>query len=240
MLELRDVTKTYAGHGAALRGISLRVETGHTLALVGPSGCGKTTALRLINRLIEPDSGELLWDGTSLRNVDIIAHRRSCGYVIQDVGLLPHWTIAQNIATVPRLLEWDSARIAERVDELLKAVDLDVAIKTRRPAQLSGGQRQRVGIARALAARPKLLLMDEPFGALDPLTRVKLRSLVRRIREKEQLTCVLVTHDLQDAMQLADQVAVLRDGQVVHLGATAELNACPDPWVREFLGAAAG
>ena len=240
MLELRDVTKTYAGHGAALRDVSLRIEQGQTLALVGPSGCGKTTALRLMNRLIEPDSGELFWDGTSLRDVDIIAHRRSCGYVIQDVGLLPHWTIAQNIATVPRLLEWDSRAIEQRVDELLHAVDLDVSLKARRPAQLSGGQRQRVGIARALAAKPKLLLMDEPFGALDPLTRAKLRQLVQRIRKKEKLTCVLVTHDLQDAMRLADRIAVLRDGQVVHVGDTAELDACPDPWVREFLGAAAG
>ncbi|MFQ5893743.1 MAG: ATP-binding cassette domain-containing protein [Nitrospinota bacterium] len=217
--------------------MSLTVREGEVVALVGPSGCGKTTTLRCINRLEEPDAGTITLDGTDLATLDVISHRRACGYVIQEVGLMPHWTIRQNVATVPRLLGWDPEAREARAAELLDAVGLPPAtFGDRRPSQLSGGERQRVGIARALAARPRLLLMDEPFGALDPLTRAEMHALIKALRVREPTTAVFVTHDLAEAMVLADRVAVMRAGTVAQVATPEALRASPaDPWVEAFL-----
>lgn len=234
VLALNGVTKAL-GETRALDGIDLEIYEGEAVALVGPSGCGKTTALKHLNGLLLPDSGRVEVDGVSLDPTKLIAHRRSTGYVIQEVGLLPHWTVERNVSTVLRLLGTPRQKIAKRVRELLDDVGLNHSLTTRKPAELSGGQRQRVGIARALAAHPRLLLMDEPFGAVDPLTRVRLRKLVCRLRERQELSLVLVTHDLQDAEALADRICVMRRGRIVETLNVDQLDRARDPWVREFL-----
>ena len=237
MLELQNLVKNFPGHPGALDGLSLTVSEGEMMALVGPSGCGKTTTLRCINRLEEPDSGTITLDGIDLRNANVISHRRACGYVIQEIGLMPHWTVRQNVATVPRLLGWLRETREARVDELLEAVGLPPeTYGDRMPSRLSGGERQRVGIVRALAARPSLLLMDEPFGALDPLTRAEMHALLKSLLAGEQTTAVFVTHDLAEALELADRVAVMRAGKVVQVATPEDLRANPaDPWVEAFL-----
>jgi osmoprotectant transport system ATP-binding protein len=192
------------------------VAAGEFVAVVGPSGSGKTTLLRLINRLAEPDSGGVNVSGEDVRAVDPIALRRRIGYVFQGIGLFPHMTVGENIAITPVLLGWERERIAARVNELLKLVRLDTErYADRLPHELSGGQRQRVGVARAIAAEPRIVLMDEPFGALDPLTRDALGQDYRRLHETLGLTTVMITHDMQEALLLADRVAVIRDGKIV-------------------------
>lgn len=238
VLALRGVVKRF-GHVRALDRMELSVERGEAVALVGPSGCGKTTALKALNGLVQPDSGSVEVDGTPLAATDLIAHRRSTGYVIQEVGLLPHWTIERNIATVLLLQGERLASVRSRIDDLLDAVQLDRTLKQRRPWELSGGQRQRAGIARALAARPRCVLMDEPFGALDPLTRLHLRRLMQQLRQRSQLSLVLVTHDLQDARVLADRVCVMNRGRLVEQLSSDALDRARDPWVRQFLAPAA-
>ena len=217
--------------------MSLTVHAGEVLALVGRSGSGKTTLLRLINRLIEPDAGEVIVDGKSTRAWDPIALRRNTGYVIQDAGLFPHMTVAANIAVVPRLLQWPDAKVLARVDELLTMVGLaPVTFRDRWPDQLSGGERQRVGLARALAADPKLLLMDEPFGALDPITRAELHLEFKLLQASLRRAVVLVTHDMAEAFELADRVAVLFEGQIIACDSPAAVGASPDPRVAALLG----
>jgi len=233
-LALLQVTKVF-GERKALDRIDLEVAEGEALALVGPSGCGKTTALKHLNGLLVPNQGSVSVDGEPLTPRDLIEHRRRTGYVIQEVGLLPHWTVARNIATVLVLTEVPTRAITARVHELLDAVGLDRELENQKPHQLSGGQRQRVGIARALAAEPRFLLMDEPFGSLDPLTRVRLRQLVVELRRTRRLSLVLVTHDLEDARAIADRVCVMRQGRVVETLAPSELDVARDPWVRGFL-----
>lgn len=234
VLALSGVTKSFA-ECKALDRIDLEVAAGEAVALVGPSGCGKTTALKHLNGLVFPDQGSVSVDGTPLTQKNLILHRRRTGYVIQEVGLLPHWTVAQNIATVLRLAQAEARVITARVHALLDAVGLARELENRKPHQLSGGQRQRVGIARALAAEPRFLLMDEPFGSLDPLTRVRLRQLVVDLRRARQLSLVLVTHDLEDARAIADRVCVMRQGRVVEVLAPNELDTARDAWVRGFL-----
>ncbi len=239
MIELRDVVKRY-GATTALDCVTLTVEAGSVTVLIGASGSGKSTLLRLVNRLIEPDGGSIAIDGHDIRAGDPVQLRRRIGYVIQSIGLFPHWSVARNIATVPELLGWSRSRIAARVDELLDLLGLDPArFRDRHPHQLSGGQQQRVGVARALAAEPALLLMDEPFGALDPVTRKALQAELRRIQRRLGTTVVLVTHDVDEALSLGDQLVLLDHGRIVQAGPPRQLLTMPvDRRVSDFFGTA--
>jgi osmoprotectant transport system ATP-binding protein len=233
------VTKRYEGRsGDALHELSLTIPAGAFCVLVGPSGGGKTTALKMVNRLVAFDSGDIRIDGRSVKELSVVELRRGIGYVIQQGGLFPHMTIGENIATVPRLLGWTRDRIRTRVHELLELVGLDAADEKRYPSELSGGQRQRVGLARALAADPPLLLMDEPFGALDPITRFRLQTELRRLHREVTKTIVFVTHDIDEAISMGDRIAILRQGGVLAQYSTPdELLAAPaDDFVREFIG----
>ena len=236
-LEAAEVSKTYPDGTTALAGVSLVVEAGETVALVGESGSGKTTLLRMFNRLAEPSSGTVRVDGLSVAEADPIALRRRIGYVPQDGGLLPHWRVGRNVELVPRLLGWDEARRRERAREMLDLVGLSADVHAGRyPAELSGGQRQRVAFARALAADPPLLLLDEPFGALDTLTRRELHRQFLELRARLPKTMVLVTHDLQEAFRLADRIGVMKQGRLLQLGPAEELRERPaDAYVKELL-----
>ena len=237
---MREITKRYSpGARPAVDGLSLTVPAGEVCVLIGPSGCGKTTALKMINRLIEPTAGEILIDGRSVRERDPADLRREVGYVIQQVGLLPHLTIAANVATVPRLLGWDKERTRARVRELLELIGLDPdEFSKRYPAQLSGGQQQRVGLARALAADPPVMLMDEPFSAVDPITRERLQNDFLRLHRAVPKTVVFVSHDIDEAVKMADRVAVMREGKLLQFAPPAELLANPvDDFVADFVGA---
>jgi osmoprotectant transport system ATP-binding protein len=240
-LEFRNVSKTYPGSDEpAIQDLSFEVPAGDVCVLVGPSGCGKTTAMRLANRMIEMTSGDILLDGQSIRARRPAELRREIGYAIQQIGLFPHQTIAENIATVPRLLGWPRDRIRARVDELIELIGLDPdEMRGRYPAQLSGGQRQRVGVARALAADPPLMLMDEPFGAIDPINRGRLQNELLRLQERIRKTIVFVTHDIDEAIKVGDRIAVLKTGGVLAQYATpAELLMRPaDEFVTDFVGA---
>jgi len=232
------VVKRY-GDNVAVHDLSLRIDDGEIVVLVGPSGCGKTTTLKMINRLVEPNGGSITLDGRDTRDYDVDALRRSIGYVIQQVGLFPHLSVAENIATVPRLSGWDKPRIAARVEELLDLVGLPPAQYARRlPAELSGGERQRVGVARALGADPPVMLMDEPFGAIDPITRDRLQDELLRLQGVVRKTIVFVTHDIEEAIKLGDRVALFESGGILAQYATPEeLLARPaSPFVSDFLG----
>ena len=239
-LELREVHKRYPGGPVALDGISLSVEEGRALVLLGTSGSGKTTALKTVNRLVEPDRGEVHVLGRELRQWDPIELRRRTGYVIQEAGLLPHFTVERNVSLVPELLGWPETRRRARSHELLSLVGLDPGrFASVSPARLSGGERQRVSIARALAADPPLLLMDEPFGALDPLTRRRLQEEFRALQTRLRKTVLLVTHDVAEAFRLGDEVAVMDGGRVLQHGTPADLRRAPAPgFVAEFIAAA--
>jgi osmoprotectant transport system ATP-binding protein len=227
VIELRELSKHY-GAATAVDGVSLRIETGEFLVLAGPSGCGKTTTLSMINRLVEPSRGAVLIDGVDTRETDPVALRRQIGFVFQDIGLFPHMTVAENAGITLKLAAKKQQEIAVRVDELLALVRLPPdRFRNAFPGTLSGGQRQRVGVARALAASPRLMLMDEPFGALDPLTRDELAADYRRIHERLGLTTVLVTHDMTEAMLLGDRIALMRDGRLVQAGTPRELISSP-------------
>jgi osmoprotectant transport system ATP-binding protein len=233
------VAKRYGDGTVAVHDLSLRIEDGEIVVLVGPSGCGKTTSLKMINRLVEPSSGSITIDGRDTRDYDVNALRRSIGYVIQQVGLFPHLTVAENVATVPRLSGWDRQRTRARVDELLDLVGLPAAQYGRRlPAELSGGERQRVGVARALGIDPPVLLMDEPFGAIDPIARDRLQDELLRLQRVVRKTIVFVTHDIEEAIKLGDRVALLQQGGVLAQYATPEeLLAHPaSEFVTDFLG----
>jgi osmoprotectant transport system ATP-binding protein len=238
------VTKRYPGRAdPAVAELTLTVPAGEICCLVGPSGAGKTTAMKLVNRLIDFDEGEITLGGRSVRTLDLTDLRRGIGYVIQQVGLFPHMTVADNVATVPRLLGWPKQRIAARVDELLDLVDLPaVDYRKRFPSQLSGGERQRVGLARALAADPPAMLMDEPFGALDPITRARLQHELLRIQNEVRKTIIFVTHDIDEAILLGDRIAILREGGVLAQYDTPEriLEHPADEFVERFIGADRG
>jgi osmoprotectant transport system ATP-binding protein len=233
------VTKRYAGRdAAAVDDLSLEIPAGTFCVLVGPSGGGKTTALKMVNRLIPFDSGEIRIDGRNIEELPLTELRRGIGYVIQQIGLFPHMTIGENIATVPRLLGWDRKRQRDRTGDLLELVGLEAADAKRYPSQLSGGQRQRVGLARALAADPPLLLMDEPFGALDPITRHRLQTELRRLHRDVGKTIIFVTHDIDEAIQMGDRIAILREGGVLAQYDTPDaILAHPaDDFVAKFIG----
>ncbi|SET43544.1 ABC transporter ATP-binding protein [Hymenobacter actinosclerus] len=237
-IEARNLTKHYGSH-AAVQDVSFRVEAGQTLVLLGPSGCGKTTLLRMLNRLVEPDSGAVLINGQDARSQPAERLRRGMGYVIQQVGLLPHYTVAENVAVVPRLLGHAPAIVAARTEELLARLHLPPErFAGQYPHQLSGGQQQRVGLARALAADPPIILLDEPFGALDPITRASIRREFRELPELRRKTMVLVTHDVTEAFELADQIMLLDAGRVQQLGPPRALLLRPaNNFVRRFFAA---
>lgn len=240
MIRFEGVHKSY-GSVHALRGVDITVNRGEFAVLIGPSGCGKTTALKMVNRLITPTKGRVLIDGYDVATLDEVELRRNIGYVIQEIGLFPHMTIAENIALVPKLKKWPKSRRDERVDELLHLVGLDPAeYRNRYPRHLSGGQRQRVGVARALASDPPIILMDEPFGATDPITRKQLQKELVRIKQQVQKTILFVTHDISEAFVLADTICLLRDGKVVQHATPEEMVRHPaDDFVTEFIGAEA-
>jgi osmoprotectant transport system ATP-binding protein len=238
------VTKRYPGRAEpAVRELSLTIPAGAICCLVGPSGAGKTTAMKMVNRLIDISEGDIRIGQESVRSLDVTELRRGIGYVIQQVGLFPHMTVADNVATVPRLLDWPKERIRQRVDELLDLVDLPAAdYRDRFPAQLSGGERQRVGLARALAADPPVMLMDEPFGAVDPITRKRLQHELLRIQNELRKTIIFVTHDIDEAILLADRIAILREGGVLaqYDSPEAILARPADEFVERFIGADRG
>jgi osmoprotectant transport system ATP-binding protein len=240
MIDIEHLTKRFAPDGAvAVDDLSLRIGEGEICVLIGPSGCGKTTTMRMINRMIEPTSGAIAIAGRDVTRVDPVELRRSVGYVIQQVGLFPHMTIAQNVATVPQLLGWDARRIAQRVDELLARVDMNPGhYRDRYPRELSGGQKQRVGVARALAADPPVMLMDEPFGALDPITRASLQDEFLRLLDELKKTIVFVTHDIDEALKMGTRIAILRAGRLVQYDRPEAILARPaDAFVETFVGA---
>jgi osmoprotectant transport system ATP-binding protein len=242
-ITLERVAKRYPNGTTAVQGLSLEIPAGEVVVLIGPSGCGKSTVLRMINRLIEPTSGRILIDGVDVERSDQVDLRRRIGYVIQNTGLFPHQGVRANVATVPKLLGWSRTRINERVDELLELVGLDPAqYGTRYPHELSGGQRQRVGVARALAADPVVLLMDEPFSAVDPIVRLRLGDEFLRLQAAVRKTTVLVTHDIDEAVRLGDRIAVLSQGGTLEQYARpADLLREPaSDFVREFVGSDRG
>jgi osmoprotectant transport system ATP-binding protein len=239
-LEFREATKVYPGSPApAVDRLTLAVAAGEICVLVGPSGCGKTTAMRMVNRMIDITEGDILVGGQSVRDTDETELRRHVGYVIQQIGLFPHKTIAGNIATVPQLLGWDRRRTDARVDELLDLIGLPREMRDRYPAQLSGGQRQRVGVARALAADPPVMLMDEPFGAIDPINRERLQNEFLRLQAEIRKTVVFVTHDIDEAIKVGDKIAVMQEGgHLAQYAPPAELLMSPaNAFVEDFVGA---
>jgi len=236
MIKFDGVSRAFNGK-AAVKNLSLQVAKGEFCVLLGTSGSGKSTTLKMINRLVEFDSGEIRFAGESIRQLDARILRRRMGYAIQSIGLFPHWTVRKNIATVPVLLGWSRAQIDERIAALLALLNLDAQLLNRYPHQLSGGQQQRVGVARALAADPEVLLMDEPFGALDPVTRGVLQQEMLRIHRLSGRTIVLVTHDIDEALTLADRIVLMDNGEIVQQGRPAELLTQPkNDFVRDFFG----
>lgn len=236
MIEFDGVNKAFAGE-PAVKNLNLHLREGAFSVLIGTSGSGKSTTLKMINRLVEHDSGTIRFAGQDIRQQPVLELRRRMGYAIQSIGLFPHWTVAQNIATVPQLEKWSRGKINERVDELMALLGLDASLRNRYPHQLSGGQQQRVGVARALAANPQVLLMDEPFGALDPVTRGALQAEMSRIHRILGRTIVLVTHDIDEALRLADRLVLMDHGEVVQQGTPLELLTSPaNDFVREFFG----
>ena len=226
MIEVDGLTRRY-GERLAVDVVSFRVEAGELLALVGSSGSGKTTTLKMINRLVTPSAGRVLVDGEDAATLETHLLRRSIGYVFQGVGLFPHMSVGENVAVPLRLAGWEGERARARVTELLELVELDPQLAPRQPSELSGGQQQRVGVARALAMSPRLMLLDEPFGALDPLTRDRLQQSFLELRRRLDLTAVLVTHDMAEALLLADRVGVMNSGRLVQIGSPAELLRAP-------------
>ena len=243
MISLRDVVKVF-GHSAApaVTDLSMDIEEGETVVLVGPSGCGKTTTMKMINRLVEPTSGTITVNGTDVMQQDPVHLRRGIGYVIQSIGLMPHRTVAQNIATVPRLSGWDEVKVRTRIEELASIFELDEALLERYPGELSGGQRQRVGVARALAVDPPVMLMDEPFGAVDPIVRERLQDQFLAIQRRLRKTIVFVTHDIDEAIKMADRIVILNRGGIIEQFAAPEeiLRSPANDFVKQFVGAERG
>ncbi|ASB90363.1 betaine/proline/choline family ABC transporter ATP-binding protein [Bacillus sonorensis] len=237
MLKLENVSKVYKGGKKAVNSINLDIAKGEFICFIGPSGCGKTTTMKMINRLIEPTSGNIYIDGENIMAQDAVKLRRKIGYVIQQIGLFPHMTIQQNISLVPKLLKWPEEKRKERARELLKLVDMGPEYLERYPHELSGGQQQRIGVLRALAAEPPLILMDEPFGALDPITRDALQEEFKKLQRTLNKTIVFVTHDMDEAIKLADRIVILKDGEIVQVGTPDDILRYPaNDFVEEFIG----
>ncbi|TCP30569.1 osmoprotectant transport system ATP-binding protein [Scopulibacillus darangshiensis] len=237
MLKFDHVSKVYKGGKKAVDDMNLEVEKGEFVCFIGPSGCGKTTTMKMINRLIEPTDGSIYINGENIFDKNAVELRREIGYVIQQIGLFPHMTIRQNIALVPKLLKWPEDKRFERAEELLKLVDMAPEYLDRYPHELSGGQQQRIGVLRALAADPPLILMDEPFGALDPITRDSLQEEFKKLQRSLGKTIVFVTHDMDEAIELADRIVIMRDGKLVQVGSPEEILREPaNEFVEEFIG----
>ncbi len=237
MIKLQNVVKNYEGY-EAVKGISLEVKEGELYVLLGPSGCGKSTTLRLINKMIDRTSGEIFVEGEPVDAFKVESLRKKMGYVIQSTGLFPHMSVEENIATVPRLLKWKEEDIRKRGEEMLRLVGLSPELYGKKlPKELSGGEAQRVGVARALAADPQILLMDEPFGAVDPISRVRLQKEFREIQKKLGKTVIFVTHDVEEALLLADRICLMKEGNIVQEGTPEEVILRPkDPFVEDFFG----
>jgi osmoprotectant transport system ATP-binding protein len=238
VIRFDDVTKVFPDGTKALNGVTVTIPTHKLTAIIGPSGCGKTTLMRMINRLELPTSGEIFIDGLAISERDEVELRRSIGYVIQRIGLIPHMTIEENIAMVPEMLGWEEGRISARVEELLELVDLDSdTYRSRYPFELSGGQQQRVGVSRALASDPNIILMDEPFSALDPISREQLQVELRKLQKQIRKTIVFVTHDMDEALEIADEIIIMREGQIEQMATPDELieHQATD-FVRDFIG----
>jgi osmoprotectant transport system ATP-binding protein len=242
MIRLENLTKTFPGQDEpAVEELSMEIPEGEIVVLVGPSGCGKTTTMKMVNRLIEPTSGRIYLEGEDVTKTNPDRLRRRMGYVIQQIGLFPHMSIADNIATVPKMLGWDKKRISERTDELLEMVSIDLSYRDRFPKELSGGQRQRVGVTRAMAADPPVLLMDEPFGAIDPITRDRLQNEFLRLQQEIKKTIIFVTHDIDEAIKMGDRIAILRQRSRIAQYDTPEriLTNPADDFVEDFIGSGA-
>jgi len=236
MIRFENVSKSYRRGHAVLRGLNLEIAEREFAVLIGPSGCGKSTTLSLVNRLIAPTAGAVLMDGADTAEMDPVMLRRRIGFVFQSIGLFPHLSVAENIGITPRLLGWPTQEISARIRELMEMVRLPFAYAERLPRHLSGGEQQRVGLARALAARPKIMLMDEPFGALDPLVRDELGAEYRAIHDRLGPTTILVTHDMTEALLLADDIVVMRQGEIVQRGSPRDLLGSPaDDFVRSMI-----
>lgn len=236
MVRFENVSMAYGTH-EVLKNLNLHIGEGQLVVLIGPSGCGKTTTLQLINRLIRPTGGSIFVDGKDISQVDPVVLRRGIGYVIQEIGLFPHMTIQQNIEVVPKLLGWDENRRKERTLELLKLVNMDQKYLTSYPSELSGGQQQRIGLLRALAVEPPIILMDEPFGALDPITRESLQEEIKSLQQKLKKTIVFVTHDMDEALKLADTIVLMKDGEIVQAATPKQLLSNPaNEFVEQFIG----
>ena len=237
MLRIKGLTKVYQGNTKAVDDMTIDVKDGEFVAFIGTSGSGKTTALRMLNRMIEPTSGTIEIDGKDISRMNPVELRRSIGYVLQQIGLLPHMTIRDNIALVPKLLKWDDKKKNEKAKELLKLVDLPESYLDRYPAELSGGQQQRIGVVRALAAEQNIILMDEPFGALDPITRDTLQDLVKELQQKLGRTFIFVTHDMDEAIKLADKICIMSKGKVIQFDTPDNILKHPaNDFVRDFIG----
>lgn len=238
MIEFKNIYKKYEGGNDVLKDINLTCEDGEITVLIGPSGCGKTTTMKLINRLINPTEGSISIDGRDISNINPVELRREIGYVIQHIGLFPHMTIARNVGVVPHLLKWEKAQIDNRVDELLELVGLDPKVyRERYPSELSGGQQQRIGVIRALAVEPGIILMDEPFSALDPISREQLQEELIRLQKDIQKSIVFVTHDMDEALKIADKIVLMRDGEIVQHGSPEEILRRPaNDFVKNFIG----
>lgn len=238
MIQMENVTKRFGQGFTAVDNVNLNIRPGEFVVLIGPSGCGKTTTMKMINRLIEPTEGRILLEGKDISQQDPIQLRRRIGYVIQEIGLMPHMTVAENIAMVPRLQKWPKEKQMARVEELLDMVGLDPATtRSKYPRQLSGGQRQRVGVARALAVDPPIMLMDEPFGALDPITREQMQDEFLKLQERVKKTIVFVTHDIDEALKFADRIVIMNKGKIVQYGSPQEILRHPaNNFVRDFIG----
>lgn len=238
MIEFNHVTKKYDNGMEALHEISFQVEEGELFSLIGPSGCGKTTSLKMVNRLIEPTSGQILVEGEDIQRKDPVKLRQNIGYVIQQIGLMPHMTIGDNIALVPKLKKWPKERYLKRADELLELVGMEPAVyKSRYPAELSGGQQQRIGVIRALAGDPNIILMDEPFSSLDPISREQLQDELLKLQEEIRKTIVFVTHDMDEALKISTRITIMKNGQIVQVDTPDKILRRPkDKFVREFIG----
>ncbi len=238
MIEFRNVTKKYDNEFLALRGIDLRMKKGELFSLIGPSGCGKTTSLKMINRLIEPSSGQILIEGGDIKKQNPVELRRNIGYVIQQIGLMPHMTIGDNIGLVPKLKKWPREKYEKRADELLDMVGMEPSIYRKRyPSELSGGQQQRIGVIRALAGDPQIILMDEPFSALDPISREQLQEELLKLQEEIQKTIIFVTHNMDEALKISNRIAIMKEGSAIQVDTPDRILRHPaNSFVREFIG----
>ena len=237
MLSIRNLSKVYAGGKKAVDNMNIDIESGDFIAFIGTSGSGKTTALRMINRMIESSEGEITINGKNIKDINAVELRRSIGYVIQQIGLMPHMTIKENIVLVPKLLKWSQEKKDKKAKELIKLVDLPEEYLERYPSQLSGGQQQRIGVIRALAAEQDIILMDEPFGALDPITRDTLQDLVKKLQQQLGKTFIFVTHDMDEAIKLADKICIMTNGKVVQYDTPDNILRYPaNDFVKDFIG----